>query len=178
MPNDPIGIFERNKKGRIPGSEGTDENVKISDNDTTADHLDDKIVAGSGITLTVLNDGADEQLQIATSGIASDDEEIIVDFDHTSATPLPIATVTPAGTITRVRIIIDTAFDGIPLLTVGITGQTALYMQSDESDPTVEATYEVSALRQQITSGTVVNLYLNLTFVTQGEGRVILNITR
>lgn len=39
--------------------------VKISANDTTADYLDDKLVAGTGITLTENNDGNNETLTIA-----------------------------------------------------------------------------------------------------------------
>lgn len=46
------------------GSGGTDEKVKITNNDTTAEHLKDKLVAGTGITLTEQNDGGDESLKI------------------------------------------------------------------------------------------------------------------
>lgn len=59
MPNDPIGIYENTRIGRVPGTgDDSDENVKVSNDDTTADHSDDKIIAGTGITLNVLNDGA------------------------------------------------------------------------------------------------------------------------
>ena len=80
MSNDPVVIFRRG--GSSDSGTGLDENVKVSDNDTTADHLDDKIVAGSGIALTVLNDGGNEQLRIAATGIAGDDEEVILDFAY------------------------------------------------------------------------------------------------
>ena len=45
----------------------TDELVKVSSNDTTADYLRTKLVAGSGITLTELNDGSNETLRIAAN---------------------------------------------------------------------------------------------------------------
>jgi hypothetical protein len=38
--------------------------VKVSSNDTTEDFLEQKIVAGDGITVTVLDDGANETLEI------------------------------------------------------------------------------------------------------------------
>ena len=44
---------------------GTDELVKVSANDTTADHLINKLVAGTGpISLTETNDGGDENVTI------------------------------------------------------------------------------------------------------------------
>ena len=47
---------------------GTDELVKISATDTTASYLGSKLVAGSGVTLTTLNPGANEQIQISSTG--------------------------------------------------------------------------------------------------------------
>jgi len=38
--------------------------AKVSANDTTEDFLESKVVAGDGITVTVLNDGANEQLRV------------------------------------------------------------------------------------------------------------------
>lgn len=45
--------------------------IKVSSNDTTRGFLGQKIVAGSHITVTELNDGGDEDLSIATDGGAS-----------------------------------------------------------------------------------------------------------
>jgi hypothetical protein len=41
--------------------------VKVSNEDTTADYLEEKLVAGEGVTLTKLNVGGDEQLEINAS---------------------------------------------------------------------------------------------------------------
>ena len=41
--------------------------VKVSSDDTTEDFLESKIVAGDGVTVTVLNDGANEQLEISAT---------------------------------------------------------------------------------------------------------------
>lgn len=45
---------------------GSDENVKVSSNDTTADYLENKVVSGSnGILISTLNDGGDEDLEVS-----------------------------------------------------------------------------------------------------------------
>lgn len=54
--------------------------VLISANDTTADYLENQIVAGSNVTITTLNDGADESLQISASGT-----DTLVSADDTTA---------------------------------------------------------------------------------------------
>jgi hypothetical protein len=41
--------------------------VKVSSDDTTEDFLESKIVAGNGISVTVLDDGANEQLEISAT---------------------------------------------------------------------------------------------------------------
>ena len=55
----------------ISGS-STDEKVKVSQNDTTADYLGNKIIAGTGIVITELNNGSNENIQIATQGVSMD----------------------------------------------------------------------------------------------------------
>jgi len=45
----------------------TDEQIKISSNDTTRSYLYDKLVAGNDITITVNNEGANETLTISTT---------------------------------------------------------------------------------------------------------------
>jgi hypothetical protein len=55
------------------GGAATDELVKVSGDDTTAGYLGGKLVAGTGISLTELNGGADEDLQIAHAQVTSGD---------------------------------------------------------------------------------------------------------
>lgn len=52
----------------LSGGGGTDELVKASAADTTASTLLAKVAAGTGITLSLLNPGLNEQLEIASSG--------------------------------------------------------------------------------------------------------------
>jgi len=50
------------------GVGGTGEMVKVTSSDTTKGYLQQKIVAGSNVSLSVLNSGGDEKLQISASG--------------------------------------------------------------------------------------------------------------
>lgn len=50
---------------------GQDELVKVSANDTTAGYLNGKLVAGTGITLTENNDGANETFTISASAVGT-----------------------------------------------------------------------------------------------------------
>jgi hypothetical protein len=54
------------------GAISADELVKVSSDDTTANFLLSKLVGGSGVTLTELNPGGDEQLQIDVPGVGTD----------------------------------------------------------------------------------------------------------
>src|SRR3989304_5413016 len=47
---------------------GAGDQVKVSSDDTTRDYLEAKIVAGTNITVTTLNPGGSEQLEISASG--------------------------------------------------------------------------------------------------------------
>lgn len=51
------------------GGSGVDEKVKVSSNDTTTNYLEQKITAGTNVTITVLNEGTNEQIRISASGI-------------------------------------------------------------------------------------------------------------
>jgi len=50
------------------GGGGSDEKVKISSADTTTDFLENKLVAGANITLTKVNAGGNEQIEVIASG--------------------------------------------------------------------------------------------------------------
>jgi hypothetical protein len=54
----------------------TDEKIKVSSNDTTAGYLGSKLVAGPNITLTEVDDGSNETLQVETtmSGVNVQDD--------------------------------------------------------------------------------------------------------
>lgn len=69
----PNGYAELDGSGQVPLAQlptisSTDELVKVSANDTTEGFLGTKLVAGSNVTLTEINDGGDETLEISASG--------------------------------------------------------------------------------------------------------------
>jgi hypothetical protein len=54
--------------GVAGGGGGSDtKQVKVSSNDTTEGYLEDKVVAGTNVTVTTLNEGANETLSIAST---------------------------------------------------------------------------------------------------------------
>jgi hypothetical protein len=69
-------VFDGNvyAPGTVSGGGGVDtKQVKVSSNDTTENYLENKIVSGSNITITVVNDGANEQLVISGgAGVGTD----------------------------------------------------------------------------------------------------------
>jgi hypothetical protein len=58
-----------------PAGPGDDEKVKVTSNDTTADYLFAKLSGGRLITVTELNDGGNEQAEIAVGLHAANHEE-------------------------------------------------------------------------------------------------------
>jgi hypothetical protein len=89
--------------GTPGGSGGT--TVKVTSADTTPNFLASKLQAGSGVTFTVLNPGANERLEVAASGgggsILSLSNVVYVDKNGTGADPdgsiaNPFTTVTAA----------------------------------------------------------------------------------
>lgn len=81
------------------GVQGQDVNVKISLDDTTPGFLEDKLVAGSGINVTVLNDGGNEQLEISTSGESLPDPtccgDHLIAIDGEFVPSLPLTSLGP-----------------------------------------------------------------------------------
>ena len=57
--------------------------VKITSNDTTADYLSPKLTAGTGISLTILNPGANESIQISAPGSTTDEKVKVSAADTT-----------------------------------------------------------------------------------------------
>lgn len=95
LSTNPDNILEVDSTGLlvlVDGIAGTDEYVKVTSSDTTAGHLSSKLSAGSGITFTTLNPGANEQLQVSFSGsftfYSNDSSSIDFSGAGTSGSPL------------------------------------------------------------------------------------------
>jgi len=72
-----------------PTGVGTDELVKVSAADIIAEFLSDKLIAGTGITLTIVSPGGDESIRIdATGGGGTpfDCDKILLDCNYTLVT--------------------------------------------------------------------------------------------
>ncbi len=63
---------------------GNSGKVKTSSTDTDIDFLSSKIIAGSGITLTTLNPGANEVISISAPGSATDEKVKVSATDATA----------------------------------------------------------------------------------------------
>ena len=75
-----------------------DVQVKVSANDTTANYLENKLVAGSNVTLTVNNEGLDETITIsATGGGGVTDVNVRVSSDDTTPGDLETKLIAGAG---------------------------------------------------------------------------------
>lgn len=64
--------------------DAANDKVKVTSNDTEAQFLDDKLTAGSGITITEINDGGVETLEIAAPG-STTDEKLKINAGDTTA---------------------------------------------------------------------------------------------
>lgn len=104
----------------VPLPTSTDEKVKVSLNDAVAGYLNGKLVAGTGITLTENNNGANETLTISSSGITS----ITADQGLTANTA---TNVQLGGTITNNRTITATSNS---VIIDGTTGFGTLYAKT------------------------------------------------
>lgn len=123
---------------------GSDENVKISANDTTAGYLEDKVVVSSGtnstnpLEVSTLNDAGDEDLQIQfdESKVVHDNLSGFVANEHVDHSSVNINTnvdsgLTGGGDLTSSR-----------TLSVDINGTTS---ESSAADADEVLVYDVSA---------------------------------
>ncbi len=111
-------------------------NVEVSANDTTTGNLEAKIVAGTGISISTLNEGGNEQLQITNSSsgpVVASQTEAEAGTDNTKMmTPLRVGDVTP---------IIDRAF-----ATTNVSTAITTTLPYDDTAPTSsEGTQVLSA---------------------------------
>jgi len=88
--------------------------VKISSADTTQNYLENKVIAGSNITITKNNPGGDETLTIASSTSG---------FALFSVQSLQNVVLVPINTVTVIDIVIDTRnWNGKKVMVTGVAG--------------------------------------------------------
>lgn len=86
------------------GGGASDGKAKVSANDTLSNYLENKLVSGTGITLTVLNEGGNETIEITSTGggteFTDDTFRVIDDIDNTKKLALEVANLTTGTTRT------------------------------------------------------------------------------
>lgn len=102
---------------------GTDEKAKVSANDTTSNYLENKIVAGTNVNVSVLNEGANEQLQIsATISGVDNDEKVKVSSNDTTTNYLENKLT--AGNNINITVLNEGANESVQISTTASGGVT------------------------------------------------------
>jgi hypothetical protein len=92
-------------------------------------------------------------------------------------TASPVTTsqvINPGDILDKIKVVVDTAFNGTPTLTVGIAGTTSKYMVATDSDLNVTGTYEVNP--DLVTPGAAETIILTYAAggATVGSARIML----
>ena len=98
--------LDAGKANIVVNVDAANDKVKVSSNDTEAQFLSDKLVAGSGIALTELNDGGVETFEISAPG-STTDEKVKVSNNDTIAGFLEDKIIGSSG-----KIVVSTLNDG------------------------------------------------------------------
>ncbi len=166
MPNDAVEISIGSASITIAAGK-----VKVSADDTTSGFLEEKIVGGTGITVSVIDVDGVETLRISSTGGVGDANvnTTITPFSYLSGYPLLIRNIPDGYTVTTVRVVITTEFDGTASIKVGSPGRIDCLMLNIDNDPYTQGSYE-SWPSLTYTGGDQINLYLVTSGSTQGTG--------
>jgi len=108
----------------------------------------------AAVTLTLpVDDGTASQV-LATDGngilswvsagnTAPDEKVDTTTLGFGTASPLTLFSTGSGDILTKVQIVVDTAFDGTPSVSIGVAGTTSKYMASTEVDLKTTGVYEV-----------------------------------
>ena len=91
-----------------------------------------------------------------------------------SSATVSIGTLPANAVITSVEFIVDTAFDGSPTMSVGITASNSKYMGSGDSDLNIAAGRAVSPNLPSDASSEALNIYYSAGSSTTGAGRLLI----
>jgi hypothetical protein len=110
---------------------------------------------GAAYTLTLpVDDGTPNQI-LATDGAgvlswasagstASSDKIDTTSLAFGTASPLSLFSTGAADIITKIQVIVDTAFNGTPTMSVGISGNTSKYSSTSDVDLNTAGIYEIN----------------------------------
>lgn len=157
----------------IPGATDTDEKTKVSSNDTAADYLENKLQAGSNITLAVINEGANETIEIASTASGSGaDEKVKVSSNDTTEDYLENKVV--AGNNVQVTVLNEGANEQLQITSTasggGGGGGSGVLLRDEGSDLGVVSTIDIVGADVVATaSGTVGTI----TVLDSTDGHII-----
>ncbi|MDH5597617.1 MAG: hypothetical protein OEY34_00750 [Cyclobacteriaceae bacterium] len=100
---------------------------------------------------------------------------ISLDIDsNTAAGPVPIGDTLLAGcVIIQVLVFVETAFNGTPLLTIGLNSNPSEYENGDNIDPSEAGVYSQFSFKK-MTVSSIINAYWNNTGVTEGRMKIVI----
>jgi hypothetical protein len=131
-------------------------------------------VGSTGQALTT--DGSTGAL--SWTSIATGNDKVITDTTSIAfgtGSPLTMFTLPANAIVQRVRVIVDTAFNGTPSLSVGISGTTSKYMSATAVDLSVATTWEANpGLASVGTTEAIIATYA-AGGATVGAGRIELD---
>lgn len=110
------------------------------------------MTADLALTLPVEDGTANQVLQTDGSGVlswasagstASSDKVDTTSLAFGTASPLAMFTTGAADIINSIQVVVDTAFNGTPTMSVGISGTTSKYASTTDIDLTATGVYEI-----------------------------------
>lgn len=137
-----LNIFD-GKLYQIPftgGPPGGDHKVLVDGADTTPDYLLAKLSAGTGIALTVLTPGGNEQVQISTTGL-SGVERVIRYAIGTGATQDSATSIPANAIVLEAWVDVQTPYSGGTTISLGRAGSTSLLQATTDNNPLAAGIY-------------------------------------
>jgi len=104
------------------------------------------------LTLPIDDGTASQVLQTDGSGVlswastgstASSDKVDTTSLAFGTASPLAMFSTGAADIITKIQVVVDTAFNGTPTMSIGVTGTTSKYSATTDVDLTTTGVYEI-----------------------------------
>lgn len=123
---------------------------------------------GNGVTSWVANSGATNQLATDTTSLA-----------FGSSSTVSMFTLPANAVVQAVRVIIDTAFNGTPSLSVGISGTTSKYLSSTQVDLTgaAQSIYEAYPGRASVGTTEAIIATYSAGSASAGAARIEVDYT-
>lgn len=156
---------------RVTGA--NEVSISIGSEPAASINYDLPVVHGAtGTVLTEDGTGALSWQPVATAQNMVRADQEVVNFN--SVSPLTIFTPPAGVTIRTVTVEVETAFDGVGAqLSVGITGNTALYMGTTDNELNTVAVFELTPYNEQgITPSPVIITFAPGSGATVGSARV------